>query len=687
MTIPTNEIQAFLRQRNWKKLKVILDTLPATSEVFEAIAQLVWFSDSMVRRRPGDDGMKRDKLLADFGEYYQARGISAAVDDIEGMRAELLKIDRGYEEIHSLVPKMDSARLQPDQRIAGVFAALDYALRQTMRDAERKFKADEGVIGAERNLLDLEANCYDPNSNTHGLTIAGGDVLMLEAYREGWFDAADRMVLPNLESVSDGVRDAAVANLLNANMWRRWKNVDERVRFLGGNLEKFLLDFPEWVAGIKDQNPSIDVDVAFEFTPNIGNEQFDILANERLDQILEQNLNKMIRETNASKKVAVAGTFVALPPKSWVSIDEIHAALMLGHLTKADISKTSAGTLLLSERLRGYAALKLLIVELEKEQKTYFPRVARARLAAELERCGLVANTANQFIDLATFRRSSRDLYDQPLVKAVGDHFILFGTSLLLADLTKIMFSSLANEGINIEDKGEMFEEATIVLLRQQGFNARKLKVSRGSKKEHEFDYDVAFTWDNFVFFLECKNRGIPMGNPIATYRFNQEMQSHLQQVQRLRQGLVDYPDILEKDFPEAVGKKAVFCLVNALPFAMGKVDDIFFIDNSILGRFFSSPVMGVSAGRLDGAGPQFRTELRRLWAGPKPTASDFITYMTAPPQLDVATEQYEVAPRLERLSLGAFAKVNDFRRKDLNTSAIAQLLKDSQISPSTQHP
>lgn len=687
MANPTQDIQLLLRQRNWKKLKVVLDTLPATWEVFEEIAQLVWFSDSMVRRRPGDDGIKRDKLLADFGEYYRDRGIPSAVDEIEEMRAELLKIDRGYEEIHALVPKMDSARFRPDQRIAGVFAALDYAIRQTLRDAERKVEADEGYLGTERNLRDLEENCYDPNSNTHGLTVAGGDVLMLEAYKEGWFDTVDRIVLPNLESVSDDVRDASVANLLNANMWRLWKNIDERVRFLGGSLKQFSHEAPEWEEQIIDQNPDINVDVAFEFTPNIVGEQFEILANERLDQILEQNFNKLIRETNARKKIDTTGGFVALPIKSWVSIEEIHAALMLGLLTKADISKTRTETLLLSERLRGYAVLKLLLVDLEKEQNTYFPRVSRVRLVEELERCGLTVNAANEFIDLATFRRSSRDLYDQPLVKTVEDNFFLFGSSLLLADLTKIMFSSLANEGVNIEDKGEMFEDATIDLLRRHGFNARKLKVNRGAKNEHEFDYDVAFTWDDFVFFLECKNRGIPMGNPIATYRFNHEMQNHLKQVQRLRQGLVDYPDILEKDFPEAKGKKAIFCLVNALPFALGKVDEIFFIDDSILGRFFSSSTMGVSASRLDGVGPQFRTELRKLWSGPRPTASDFITYMTAPPQLDVAREQYEVAPRLERLSLGAFAKVNDFRRKDLNASAIAQLLRDSKIPPSAERP
>jgi hypothetical protein len=675
----TNLVEATkiaIRQRSWKNLKVILDTRPATHDVFEEFAMLLWHADSMVRRRPGDDGIKRDQLLASFGTYYEAHGVANAVNDVGEMRSELLKIDRGYQEIHSVVPKMKSAEFTPEERIAGIFGALDYAIRQTLKDANKKIDA-MGVIGANRNFHDAENNSYDPNSNTHGLAVAAGDVLMLEAYRNGWFDDSERIILPNFERVAEDVVSATVANLINANMWRMWKNVDERVRFLGGDLKDVSNSSPAWESQIKAQNPGINIDAAFEFVPNIKAEHFELLANERLDRILEQNLQKMLRETNVREKVGSRNDVVALPPNGLVSIDEAHAGATLGQLTKTNITKTSAGPLLLSERLRGYAVLKLLIVRFEAEQKTYFPRVARTQLLEELARCGLTVEVATKFIEMTTFGRSSRDLYDHPLVKTIGDDYFLFGSSLVMADLVKIVFSSLSNEGSVIADKGEIFEEETIKLLCHHGFKAQKLKVSRGPNKEHEFDYDVAFTWDDYVFFFECKNRGIPMGNPIATYYFNQELQDHFKQVQRLQQGLIDYPDILEKDFPEAVGKKQVFCLVNALPFAVGQVDPIYVFDDAILRRFFSSSAMGVSAGRLDGLGPQLRTNLRKLWSGSKPTASDFIAYINTPPQLVLANENYEVAPRIERLSLGAFAKITDFRRKDLDDDAIAKILSE----------
>lgn len=674
MTDPAEAIKVAIRQCSWKKLKVILDTRPATHEVFEGFAMLLWHADSMVCRRPGDDGRKRDQLLASFGTYYEAHGVTNAVSDVEEMRSELLKIDRGYQEIHSVIPKMKSVEFTPEERIAGIFGALDYAIRQTLKDANKKIDT-MAVIGVNRNLQDAENNSYDPNSNTHGLAVAAGDVLMLEAYRNEWFDDSDRITLPKSQRVADDVVSATVANLFNANMWRMWKNVDERVRFLGGDLKDLSSSLPAWASQIRAKNPDINIDAAFEFTPNIKAEHFEILANERLDRILEQNLQKILRETNVREKVASRNDAVALPPNGLVSIDEAHAGATLGQLTKTNITRTSAGPLLLSERLRGYAVLKLLIVRLEKEQKTYFPRVARTQLLEELTRCGLTIEAATKFIDLTTFRRSSRDLYDHPLVKTVDDNYFLFGSSLVMADLVKIVFSSLSNEGSVIADKGEIFEEETIKILCHHGFNARKLKVRRGPNKEYEFDYDVAFTWDDYVFFFECKNRGIPMGNPIATYYFNQELQDHFKQVQRLQQGLIDYPDILEKDFPEAVGKKQLFCLVNALPFAIGQVDTLYVFNDTILRRFFSSSAMGVSADRLDGVGPQLQTDLRKLWSGSKSTASDFIAYISTPPQVVLANENYEVAPRIERLSLGAFAKIIDFRRKDLNDDAIAKIL------------
>lgn len=177
------------------------------------------------------------------------------------------------------------------------------------------------------------------------------------------------------------------------------------------------------------------------------------------------------------------------------------------------------------------------------------------------------------------------------------------------------------------------------------------------------------------------------MSNPIATYHFNNSISGHIAQVKRLQQGLIDYPDILEKDFPEAVGKKAIFCLVNAMPFATGEIHGIYMVDDSILSRFFSSPTFGVTAGQLDGKGPQKRTDLMRIWTGSKPTPQDFISYLARPPQLVLAKENYELAPSICPLSLSACVKISDYRRKDLNSHEISKLFKSGLSAPKRKQP
>ncbi|MCP2054854.1 UNVERIFIED_ORG: septum formation topological specificity factor MinE [Pseudomonas fluorescens] len=672
----SENLKTVIRQLNFKKLKPFLESTPATEEAFMRIANLTYYADTIVRRRPGDDGKKRDKFLVDLGKYYKDRGLDIAPDFLNKIRTELLKIDHGYVEIHSVVPQMDSAKLSAEERISAVFSALDIAIRKTLEDIDRNADASAGVMGPERNLKDDQGTEYNPGAMIHGLTIAGGDVLMLEAYVGSWFDEENRITVPDLAPATESMTEAVGANLANAHTWRLWKNIDERVRHLGGSLEEYSQDLPEWAAGLKSHYP--DIKTLFEFKPEIGYEQFDVLANERFDTIVQQNVFKLFRETNVVQKVAKSRNKVPLPPNGLVSVDEAFSAISLSHFTKIDTLKGSAGGLLLSERLRGYAVLRLLIVELEKEQGTYFPKVSYERLLAELERCGLTADVAKIFIEKTLFNKTSKDLYDHPIIKTTNGDYYIFGCSVIFADLTKTMFSVLAHENAAFEEKGKAFEQSTIRLLKQNRLNARPLRVKRGENNEHEFDYDVAFTWGENVFFIECKNRSIPMGNPILVNQFNEEMHEHVKQVQRLRQGLIDYPDILTKDFPEAVGKKPVFCILNALPYSMGEYEGIYVIDDSILNRFFSGPTFGVTMGRLDGRGPQLRNNLKRIWASSSPTVADFIKYIASPPQIKIAIEHYEIIGELQRISLKASAVIYDFRRKDLNSEALSGLIKKS---------
>jgi len=197
----------------------------------------------------------------------------------------------------------------------------------------------------------------------------------------------------------------------------------------------------------------------------------------------------------------------------------------------------------------------------------------------------------------------------------------------------------------------------------------------------------VVFTWDDYVFFFECKNRSIPGNSPITVHYFNHTIQSHLKQVRRLRKGLDDHPDILSDRLPDAVGKKRVFCVLNALPYASPPVDGIYFSDQGLILRFFDSASIGFNRVPLnkDSAAPATRLELARLWKGEVPTAEDFVQYLGDPPQLKIAGAHYRAEVRAELLSKTVVTKIIDLQRKVVEVEGIAAMLREHAAVPATR--
>jgi hypothetical protein len=592
----------------------------------------------------------------------------------------LRALDKGYLAIFDIEARLPSASLTSTERIAGIFDALNECVAEVERDIERA-QAKSAVVSFDRIVEDPDGHKYDPGAVYYGLTLAAGDVVLMQAWREGYFDPDGAVELPVLGKAPPGASNLVKGNLANAKVWREWKGVDERVRFLGGELRELSSPFPDWVPEASDGQPSITL--AFEFEPSLEAELFDVLATERLDQRFMQNLGEMMRQTNMLARVAAQGATVPLPPEGLLSVDEAHAGVMLSQALTLPLRETRAGKLSLAEHLRGYATLKQYAAALAKAQGTHFAVVGSEMLLAELTRCGLSAEAATEFISRATFKRSSRDLYDQPLIRLQDGTFIVFGFSLLHADLSKTLLSSLSNEKLSFQGRGKPFEQSTIDLLRRNGFDARTLKVRRGPDKA-EYDYDVTFVWGDYVFFIECKNRSIPHGNPVAMFNFNNELKSHRSQVDRLMRGLTEFPDILTKDYPAAVGKMPVFCVLNSLPYSLGLSDGIYFIDESLLGRFFKSGSFGFVVSPLRPPAddePILRSEVHRVWSGDRPTVEDFIRYIGSPPQLAIAVASYSTSARAVWLSDRVILKLGTLARRDLSPEEVADVLARTRAS------
>lgn len=112
---------------------------------------------------------------------------------------------------------------------------------------------------------------------------------------------------------------------------------------------------------------------------------------------------------------------------------------------------------------------------------------------------------------------------------------------------------------IQLRRKRTAFEQRVIKLLRGHGLDARRVKVTRD---DADYEYDVLAPWGDYVLHFEYKNHGLSGNTPIQAFHFLQEIGYGIEQVDRLREGLVAWPEILTDAFgPDIAGKKVVHCL------------------------------------------------------------------------------------------------------------------------------
>jgi len=555
-------VKKLIKSLNWAKLAEYFCEDPMEVNDVENLLEAVYLSDAMVRRRPDDNGARRSKFLTSLADHLRSFDFLTGAETIGEMKIKFEEIDIGYVAIFETESQLPTNEWTSEQRISAMLTMLQRAAREVQADILRSMKAAPALT-TEPAIYNAQGERYNPNAVTHNLSAAAFNILMMESYREGYFNSEDQIVLPARPPMSDSEAEPIVGNYTTAHLWKVWKTVDEKTRFLGGDLKVFY-GRPSWIdPELKELD---EITTSLEFAANFDAEVFTVLAGERFDERQKQTYFKLITDANLIKYIASKSTGqVALPPEAFLSPEEGHAAIGLHHALSVDIQKTLVPDteLTVSELLRGFSALQILSMEHMSKTTDSFMKLTSADLGAMLESRGLSSTAIANFLSIATLNRSSKNLYDCPLIRDSDENFLLFGWTIATADLLKLVLSSISSREGDIDDKGALFEQRMIKMFRDLKFDAKNIRISRG--QNNEFDYDVAFTWGDYAFFFECKNRSLPTDSPIAVHYFNHTVQSHLKQVPRLRKGLDDYPDVLSA-LTDAVGKKRVFAYLMRFP-------------------------------------------------------------------------------------------------------------------------
>ena len=652
-----------LNKLSWQLLEKHLSETGLTAHDVDKLVGLVRRSDALVLKRLNPKKQKnRDTFLENLAVHLDDKGYPKQAELVRSHAIQLNEIDGVYQSILGMLAKSVAAGLSPELRVS---ALLDRSNREYIDLLKQMYQHTTagGVFDPGKVTMKGEGGSeYNPEAVHELLLTTLASTLGMEAHIHGWYDDNDVLLLPALPTPTDQDRFAVGSVQVLAAAWRHWQFSERRHRYLGAPLAQTRNLEPAWVKhGVKRLWGSRPLDDNLEL--------YSYVSNARLAERLLQHFTAVITDVRYQKSVSGTEGKVNLLPNQAVSLHEIHGASSLSQLLSGEITddQSEYAGLTLAEWVRGYSVLQNVADKalLHSDADRLTIRLSNAELVQLLQRLGLQGGKAQVFIGHATYRKASRDLFDQPLIKMQDGGYLLLAISAATSSIPNIILSTLGMLEVNLDGRGKRFEKRMIELLGKHGIKAKNIICDRGGET---YDYDVAFVWGDYLFLFECKSRGLSGGDPARIYFFSLGVRQVVKQVTRLAEGLKQYPDILSAYFPEAVDKQVVHCVVNSLPYAMFSEEDTFhFADEGGIVRFFQQSEIGPrSISREAGLGPiDPASAVALLWDGPKPTPEDFLRHLRTPFQLANIVSHLELMPIQIRVGEEEALQVEYFLRTD----------------------
>jgi len=599
--------------------KDVLDWITAKGEdgVLETL-QALWASDALFEKRPSKKGAQRGPFLEAVAAGLAPKYREVAEKVLE-LPVVLALIEKGFLQILARGKGFPGATLPP---IVQVSAALSTACATYAKyDTVRLEQLQAGRAYEMTANLSVEGRVINPDTEMYGVLKAATATIMMMAYENRWFTRSDEVELPELLSRPTSAESTDINPVLEyANVWHAWDRAQLRLRLGLRSIEYLEKPFPEGFPA--------SIETALRVLPDDEVELVDFIANDRLLARTRQHFAELLQHEPRSSSYLDLTASVALPPSGFLSFDEKLGLITLRECMSFDVTNdpNSYAGLKVAEWLRGYAVLKRIAEQATPAAAELHecPQFEGAELVRFLNRAGLTTERAQVFLQHVCLTKSRNDVYNRPLIRVSGEHYLMVAPALKSALLGPIVLSAISDTGAQIEIKGKAFEETLREKIAGSGRQVGFFKTKRDGE---EYDYDALLVWGDFCFLLECKNRSLSGGILQQVYRSDVESRRHAHQVHRLTHGLMAHPDMLDAHFPPARGKLLVPCVISALPYSVpGGVEGVLFGDYSMLTRFFASPVMG-QVGLRPGEPAQRQPdgEIFRQWEGDKPTPLDLL--------------------------------------------------------------
>lgn len=634
-------VRKALASLDWASFKNHLTEIDLDEEAVDAIVDNVRRSgDFMIKRQDAKRRAARVEFVENLFRHLAHHQGELASDRLRKTVVLIETIEHGYLSIMATLAKAEVSKLPPQTQIWAAIARAGtrYLELERLKDDALGRKNEFSPQTFTMTLEDGQA--WAPDALLTSIVGITTSTLLLSGHANGWFDC-DYLVVPTRVQTTEEERYKAGSTELLASWWGQWQDLEQRCRHLGGDLSVYEgNNLPEWAPADAARV------IVHDYFGDV--ELLDLMANQRHSERMVQTFHAMRAETNMEARAQGIGEPTELPPNSFVSATEAHACVMLSQLLGYSITDDSGrpGGLRLVEWIRGYATLRCIAEGRLASAPINGPitEITRTELVATLERVGLKGSDAETFIDRATLHKSSRDLFDQPLIRLQNGSLLLFGPGVLAADPARVALSAIANLGVQLERKGKAFETETLRKFQAIGFDAKAFKFKVG---DEEYEFDVVVPWGDHIFLLECKNRSLSGNGPVQAAYFFMAMTSAVGQTLRLADGMRRHADIvLQVSGIDVSGKTIVPCVLNSLPYSWkGALSGAYVTDASSLSRFFSERHFHAIHERRapDGTIERIMKPLAALWKGEQPTPEDLVLYLGDPLQLKLMFARAEL--------------------------------------------
>ena len=481
--------------------------------------------------------------------------------------------------------------------------------RILMHSHEIKKSISAGECNFFENSIHIESEYFDGkdiSSHIEELSKVFYMNLIISSYENNWFDNESNEAIISFSIVSKEEIDAEIYKktkisqdlIFNSGLWDITEDLDFRLRFFDNEI-------------VVKENKIFHTNNIYR---NLGN--YALIARKRLERMQTQQLFSMLPiiekiEIKDESQLAYLSTIVQFESLYYVDVEK---------------DKTLYKNLTIKEWINSILALK----EIAHDQG--FTLIRLDDLFKVLGKYNIPELKNKIVLENFTFKSSSKDLYDTPILKFSNDLILIFPLTMYAPDIISIINSIFSENKLTIEDKGYDFEDYVFNFLEEQMEMIEDFKVSKPkfNNQDGEFQYDAIIEWDKYIFIIECKNRSIPNTTAMSLKDFQEKSNEYIDQVLRLRRGLTTYPEEHGIDIKDKI---IIPILLNSLPFSLDyTISDIHFLDFSSFSKFFKSKnlyLRSVFKGNVANV-----KIIHTNWASDKPCIEDFIRFIENPFQV-----------------------------------------------------